>query len=472
MEKAINKPWRMLYWEQRVALPIREQLRANYRYVDIGFDIDQRFGSAAGIENLRKWVRSQRTQEAERVEAERHRAPGSPQGRTLSEVQKLRARVFAEIIAVDKDAADQEADGEADGSSPAGLASPAGTAVQGRDTHLEPLATLFAPPSRNGSGGGGGVSTAMHGGASAAMHGSGSVSAGCVEVGGGAPVVAAAATSAASAVASGASTAVAAGITAAAGPGSAAGATVDARSESPLHQLYVSNNGKGPVLLPRPPTTAADAHRSSPTAHVNAGHVDVGGGGSDAAYPYSTRAATGAESRAAGAAAAGGGGAGISTPKRRSASELTPEDFRLGDFSSSKSNKKQKTDHSEVVSKVVAQVNNLNLPLGALDLLVETLLSKISAARASASLLPGTGGQVGFGSVGGLSLEERQLVLEEKVQAGKEAESAQALAERRLSLMEDMQSAGNQVITEEVIQKQRLVVLGLEPPLRPRHGGV
>ncbi|CAN0410241.1 unnamed protein product, partial [Laminaria digitata] len=172
MEKAINKPWRMLYWEQRVALPIREQLRNNYRYVDIGFDIDKRFGSAAGIENLRKWVRSQRSQEMERVEGERQRVPGSPQGRPLSEVQKLRARVFAQM-------ADKEAEGggggDGDGgeggvgggsattassvsnstaataaaasaaASAAAAAAAAATNLHGRDTSLEPLATLFSP---------------------------------------------------------------------------------------------------------------------------------------------------------------------------------------------------------------------------------------------------------------------------------------------------------------------------------------
>lgn len=58
------------------------------RYMSDGVDIDVKFGGTAGVENLRKWVRSQRSQELERMEAERHRVPGSPPGRPLSEVRR------------------------------------------------------------------------------------------------------------------------------------------------------------------------------------------------------------------------------------------------------------------------------------------------------------------------------------------------------------------------------------------------
>lgn len=58
------------------------------RYVEHGIDIDAKFGGPAAVENLRRWVRSQRTQELERVEGERQRVPGSPPGRPLSEVRR------------------------------------------------------------------------------------------------------------------------------------------------------------------------------------------------------------------------------------------------------------------------------------------------------------------------------------------------------------------------------------------------
>lgn len=57
------------------------------RYAEMGHDVDLRFSGSFGVENLRKWVRSQRTQELERVEGERQRMPGSPPGRPLSEVR-------------------------------------------------------------------------------------------------------------------------------------------------------------------------------------------------------------------------------------------------------------------------------------------------------------------------------------------------------------------------------------------------
>lgn len=58
------------------------------RYMEHGIDIDAKFGGSAAVENLRKWVRSQKTQELERVEGERQRVPGSPPGRPLSEVRR------------------------------------------------------------------------------------------------------------------------------------------------------------------------------------------------------------------------------------------------------------------------------------------------------------------------------------------------------------------------------------------------
>lgn len=57
------------------------------RYLEHGIDIDAKFGGSTAVENLRKWVRSQKTQELERVEGERQRVPGSPPGRPLSEVR-------------------------------------------------------------------------------------------------------------------------------------------------------------------------------------------------------------------------------------------------------------------------------------------------------------------------------------------------------------------------------------------------
>lgn len=171
--------------------------------------------------------------------------------------------------------------------------------------------------------------------------------------------------------------------------------------------------------------------------------------------------------------------------RRRLPTESTPDDFRRGDLSASASGvvsglpsgnkkKKAKVDHSEVVGKVLAQVNNLNLPLAALELLVESLRAEIAEARGLDGSSPPAGHVAGavVGASGSTSptssLAERQLQLEERMHASREAEAAQTLAERRLKLMEEMRAAGDQVVTEEVIQKQRLVVLGLEVPLVPR----
>lgn len=485
-----------------MALPIRELLRSNYRYVDIGFDIDQRFGSAAGIENLRKWVRSQRTQETERVEAERQRVPGSPPGRPLSEVQRLRARVFADIVEKDGSGEGSRADGDPDqlgGGAGTGTATPPASGVamvaggvSGRDASLEPLATLFASPNRNGAGsgalGGEGSGTLIHGGVGVGGGG------GIVEVSGGMPStappahmapVSTVATSLAPTAAGVATAAAAAAAMGTAGIGPSRGNILHLEGgDSVRHQLYVSNNGKGPTILPR--SGAVDpSQRAAMDLRVGVANVDmIGGGGAPAALGESLF-----PSFAVGAGGGGGtmeGRAGSATSgnsvvvKRRSVSESTPEDFRLGDVSMTTSavKKKRKVDHSEVVSKVLVQVSHLNLPLGALDLLVEALKDKVAhmrgleggAARPASefgALTTSTprGRGDGTGITTEVSLEERQLILEEKVQASREAESAQALAERRLKLMEDMCATGNQVVSEDVIQRQRLVVLGLEPVL-------
>lgn len=221
-----------------MALPIREQLRNNYRYMDIGFDIDQRFGSPAGIENLRKWVRSQRAQETERVEAERNRLPGSPPGRPLSEVQKLRARVFVDIINAEKNGTAGDPNATADGhggeggaqaqptpgsaTQAAGGGSSGGTSGGGkpRDASMEPLSTLFPSPSngRNGGNGAGELSSSgvgFHGGNAGTTPIYGTGSGGFSEGGGGgahsavSAAAAAAAMSAAAAVAASGTTAVA-----------------------------------------------------------------------------------------------------------------------------------------------------------------------------------------------------------------------------------------------------------------------
>lgn len=113
---------------------------------------------------------------------------------------------------------------------------------------------------------------------------------------------------------------------------------------------------------------------------------------------------------------------------------------------------KQQVDHTDLVNRVMAQISTLNLPLAASALLVQALQAKIGSpnfgrgggvaaavAAAGPELLGGNGNpaQGEWGARGGaLSLEERQLQLEERLQASREAEAAQALAERRLKLME------------------------------------
>lgn len=120
------------------------------------------------------------------------------------------------------------------------------------------------------------------------------------------------------------------------------------------------------------------------------------------------------------------------------------------------------TDHTEVVNRVMAQIGSLNLPLEASALLVQSLQAKIAAsapaalwrggrggggsghafiAPATAAAPPGVAGALGVQGEaeargGGLSLQERKLLLDERLQASREAEAAQGLAERRLKMME------------------------------------
>ena len=482
-----------------MALPIREQLRNNYRYMDIGFDIDQRFGSAAGIENLRKWVRSQRTQETERVEAERNRLPGSPPGRPLSEVQKLRARVFAEVINAEKNGTAgsmnaSAADGHGTESAtqaqstpaPAAQAPAGGSGSSGggggggggksRDTSMEPLSTLFPSPSngRNGGAGGGGSelpssSGGFQGGNASSTPVYGGGSSGFSEGGGGGahPAVAAATAAAMSAAAAVGTT------TTAALPGSMGtpalesglGNSSSKQTAAARRSVYVTNNSRWPLLAPKPAIMMLPETYAFPlVTHPNVGLSGFG----DALAAIGAAGGVGpAEARPSAAA--------VGLVRRRLPTESTPDDFRRGDSALSASGskkKKAKVDHSEVVGKVLTQVNNLNLPLAALELLVESLRAEIAEARGTDGSPPPAGHVAGAGGGGGASvgtsLAERQLLLEEKVHASREAEAAQTLAERRLKLMEDMRAAGDKVVTEEVIQKQRLVVLGLEAPLVPR----
>lgn len=113
---------------------------------------------------------------------------------------------------------------------------------------------------------------------------------------------------------------------------------------------------------------------------------------------------------------------------------------------------KQQVDHTDLVNRVMAQISTLNLPLVATALLVQSLQAKIGSPNfirggGSGAAIAAEGGEAlgGNGNLaqgergahgGALSLEERQLLLEERLQASREAESAQALAERRLKLME------------------------------------
>ncbi|CAN0481088.1 unnamed protein product [Ectocarpus sp. 12 AP-2014] len=237
-------------------------------------------------------------------------------------------------------------------------------------------------------------------------------------------------------------------------------------------------------LLPKPPAVAGN----DPAQAGGANGIDVGGG--------SAFFAAGGTTTAAAAAAAA---AGVSRP--RTASETTPEDFRLGSggavrgystavaaaaaaaasasaTTTAPPTKRKKVDHTDVVKRVMAQISTLNLPLAATALLVQSLQAKIGSPNfgrggGGAAAIAAAGGEAlgGNGNLapgergargGALSLEERQLLLEERLQASREAESAQALAERRLKLMEEMRAAGNdQVVTDEVLQNQRRVVLGL-----------
>ncbi|CAB1115655.1 unnamed protein product [Ectocarpus sp. CCAP 1310/34] len=495
MEKSINKPWRMLFWEQRVALPVREKLKSNARYAEMGHDVDLRFSGSFGVENLRKWVRSQRTQELERVEGERQRMPGSPPGRPLSEVQQLRARVFEEITA-----ASLEKDGEGVGEGPtavgsgdtqavaaaavaaaaarSGTPSAGGGATQaGRDPSPEPFAALFAPHGQNG-----GSSATVQAAAAAA----------------------AAAASAAKAPATISAPGLSTSVVAAGGAGAADGApSISAGSpflspqngndstsflrqrrpqqpqQQPQPQTTSVRSANRP-LLPKPPAVAGN----DPAQAGGVNGIDAGGGS--------------ALSAAGGTTTASAAAAGVSRP--RTASETTPEDFRLGSGGAVRGHstamaaaaaaaaasatttapptKRKKVDHTDLVNRVMAQISTLNLPLAATALLVQSLQAKIGSPNfirggGGAAAITAAGGEAlgGNGNLaqgergvrgGALSLEERQLLLEERLQASREAESAQALAERRLKLMEEMRAAGNdEVVTDEVLQKQRRVVLGL-----------
>ncbi|CAM9342837.1 unnamed protein product [Ectocarpus sp. 4 AP-2014] len=497
MEKSINKPWRMLFWEQRVALPVREKLKSNARYAESGHDVDLRFSGSFGVENLRKWVRSQRTQELERVEGERQRIPGSPPGRPLSEVQQLRARVFEEITA-----ASLEKDGEGVGEVPraigsgdtqavaaaaaaaaaarSGTSSAGGGGTQaGRDPSPEPFAALFAPPGQNC-----GSSATVQAAAAAAA----------------AAASAAKAPAAISAPGLSTSVVVAGGAGAADGdPSTSAGSPFlsprngndstsllrqrqpqQPQQPQPQPQTTLVRSANRP-LLPKPPAVAG----KDPAQAGGANGIDIGGGSAFFAAGGTTTSAAAA--------------AGVSRP--RTASETTPEDFRLGSggavrgystavaaaaaaaaaastTTTAPPTKRKKVDHTDLVDRVMAQISTLNLPSAATALLVQSLQAKIGSPNfirggGGAAAIAAAGGEAlgGNGNLaqgergargGALSLEERQLLLEERLQASREAEAAQALAERRLKLMEEMRAAGNdQVVTDEVLQNQRRVVLGL-----------
>ncbi|CAM9772076.1 unnamed protein product, partial [Hapterophycus canaliculatus] len=354
MEKPINKPWRMLFWEQRVALPVREKLKTSTRYAENGFDIDLRFNGAAGVENLRKWVRSQRTQELERVEGERQRLPGSPPGRPLSEVQQLRARAFEEITnaTLEKEGdgvarevvrlitgGDTQAVAAAAAAAAAASAAASGGGIQGvPNGGLVPsLASLFAPSSANGAG----VSAPAPAGAAApATAAESAVSA------------ISAAAAAATEVASGARTSAVAPIHGGVDPGVANGSVADearesatspssapsrtggsspatrengdARSSSPPLRPQHSqpqqhhHQGQGKPPPPLPSTTAA--------ASVS-GTIDVGGSGGGMGDAYIGAAGTTAAAAGGARTAETEGGA---VRRRLPASESTPDDFRLG----------------------------------------------------------------------------------------------------------------------------------------------
>ncbi|CAM9386040.1 unnamed protein product, partial [Ectocarpus sp. 13 AM-2016] len=488
MEKSINKPWRMLFWEQRVALPVREKLKSNARYAEMGHDVDLRFSGSFGVENLRKWVRSQRTQELERVEGERQRMPGSPPGRPLSEVQQLRARVFEEITA-----ASLEKDGEGVGEVPravgggdtqavaaaaaAAAAARSGTpsaacggATQaGRDPSPEPFAALFASPGQNG----GSSATVQAAAAAAAAAASAAKAPAAISAPGG--------LSTSIVVAGGAGAADGAPSTSAGSPfmspqnGNDSASLLRQRQpqqpqQQPQPQTTPVRSANRP-LLPKPPAVAGN----DPAQAGGANGIDVGGGGAFFAAGGTT------------IAAAAAGAAGVSRP--RTASETTPEDFRLGSggavrgystavaaaaaaaasaTTTAPPTKRKKVDHTDLVNRVMAQISTLNLPLAATALLVQSLQAKIGSTNfgrggGGAAAIAAVGGEAlgGNGNLapgergargGALSLEERQLLLEERLQASREAESAQALAERRLKLMEEMRAAGNdQVVADEVL---------------------
>ncbi|CAN0414882.1 unnamed protein product, partial [Ectocarpus sp. 8 AP-2014] len=415
-------------------------------------------------------------------------------------VQQLRARVFEEITA-----ASLEKDGEGVGEVPravgsgdtqavaaaaaaaaaaarSGTSSTGGGGTQaGRDPSPEPFAALFAPPGQNG-----GSSVTVQAAAAAA----------------------AAAASAAKAPAAISAPRLSTSIVVAGGAGPADGASAapagspflspqngnDSTSllrqrqpqqpqQQPQPQATLVRSANRP-LLPKPPAVAGN----DPAQAGGANGTDVGGGNAFSAGGGTTTAA---------AAAAAAAAAGVSRP--RTASETTPEDFRLGSggavrgystavaaaaaaaasaTTTAPPTKRKKVDHTDLVNRVMAQISTLNLPLAATALLVQSLQAKIG----SPNFIQGGGGAAAIAAVGGealggngnlaqgargerggaLSLEERQLLLEERLQASREAESAQTLAERRLKLMEEMRAAGNnQVVTDEVLQNQRRVVLGL-----------
>ncbi|CAM9741393.1 unnamed protein product [Scytosiphon promiscuus] len=572
MEKPINKPWRMLFWEQRVALPVRERLKNSTRYTESGFDINQRFSGNAGVDNLRKWVRSQRTQELERVEGERQRLPGSPPGRPLSEVQQLRARAFEEItnttLEKDEDGVAREVvrllgggdtqavAAAAAAAAAASAAAPGGGVQVVRNGVVVPsLASLFSPPSRNG----GGVPAAAPAPATAPAPAGAAQAA--EPAGSGAPSseeATAAGTPAVAPVNGGTGSVAANGGAAgevgvsASSPSSSSSAAAsaavgttpntrengDARSSSPpLPQTQPQQQGhnmrpptsaaaaavaaavaaatKKPFLAPRPlgvagagvdPAVVFSSSSSSSVASSSpgvSGTIDVGGGsgGLGDAYIAAAGGARTAETE------------GVGLRRRLAASESTPDDFRLGGgvgvgggntggrvaggyasasaaaaaaaaataFAPSASKRQRKTDHTEVVNRVMAQIGSLNLPLEASILLVHSLQAKIAASApasrwrgarggggsghplvAAAAAAPagvyGAPGLPGEGESqgGGLSLEERQLLLNERLQASREAEAAQSLAERRLKMMEEMRASGDgQIVTEQVLQNRR-----------------
>lgn len=254
-----------------------------------------------------------------------------PCASSLSQVQKLRAKVFEEIAAAsEKDGGDGMADGDTEMVAAVAAATAAGGGgVHGRrDAGVVPFASLFSPPSNGG------------GASSAALASSPAPSPSPVSP---APIHGGISAGSANTVM---------------GPGAGSDPSSFLRQQYQLHAAgtstaaamtsAASNGVANRPVLSRPLSVSAAAGGATDSAHCSipdplVNSIDVGGADSFGAANAASGpgasavvASAAAAARAVAAATTIGGGLGAGTgassfsSRRRSPSETTPEDFRLG----------------------------------------------------------------------------------------------------------------------------------------------